>query len=326
MYNMEEYDNLVEEILLKGSVERNERTSTNCAVVIGKQLKFHMTDGAPVLTTRKLPVRNIIGELLGFFRGATSAMEFRVLGCNFWDANANDNKAWLANPNRVGEDDLGEIYGANWTNWTTIRHIPNHKPPEVVKFLRTKGWTIVGMAEGVHGYTAVAKSINQLEEVVRTILRDPTDRRILIYGGNPMAMDFQALPACHLTYKFIPITSDKTLHVVMDMRSSDVFLGLPANILSAALLLEVVSRLTGYKAGSVTLQLANAHIYSDHIPAAKELMTRRHLPPPSIHLSRNIKPIEHENEIYGCFARIAPTDISIVNYLYREPIKVAIAI
>lgn len=321
---MQPYKNLLKEILETGHIQHNKRTGSECKVVVGTQMKFDLSQGFPALTLRKIPIKSIVGELLGFFRGYTSAKEFRDLGCKFWDQNANETKAWLDNPLREGEDDLGAIYGSNWTNWVSSQVVNTDwlADPEYhnkINYLRAHGWEI----EMPHyGGTLVTKRINQLEDVVRRIMTDPSDRRILLTGWNPGVQEMQCLPACHLTYKFIPFEDSRVMHLVMDMRSMDFYLGTPANIASAALLLSIVCRLTGYHAGSVTIQGANTHLYENSYEAAEQLLKRSHYKPPFLYLGKNIKRLESVDEIKGCFERIEPTDVELVNYIYHPAIAV----
>lgn len=325
---MKPYTDLLAEILEYGEIQQNKRTGSECKVVVGTQLKFDLKEGFPALTLRKIPIRSIVGELLGFFRGYTNAAQFRALGCKFWDKNANETKAWIQNPLREGEDDLGLIYGVNWTNWESTRVFKfNDENKEKLHYLiKDKGWTpllaVMSEEEDTHGEMIIQKRINQLEDVVRRIMIDPSDRRIVMTGWNPGVSDFQSIPACHLTYKFIPFEDSKTMHLVMDMRSMDFYLGTPANIASCALLLAIVCRLTGYEARTITIQGANTHLYENSYEAAKELLKRTHYAPPSLYLSSNIKKLESLGEVKGCFERIEPSDIALVNYIHHQPIAV----
>jgi thymidylate synthase len=207
MNQMQQYQNLLSDIMDNGVDVLNKCTGAVCRTLVGAQMAFDMKEGFPALTTRKLPFKNIVGELLGFFRGYTSAAQFRALGCKFWDANANETKAWLDNPFRTGTDDLGRIYGKQWTAWESIKMI-KHAEPEVfcekTNHLVLKGYKFVGLftnhdvnhLEGKGTYNVLMKNINQLEEAVVKILTDPSDRRIIVSGWNPGDKEQQSLPAC----------------------------------------------------------------------------------------------------------------------------------
>lgn len=316
---MQNYHDLISDIFKNGVKQYSARTKTHCRVVAGRQLSYDLTKGLPVLTTRRLPVKNIIGELIGFFRGYTNAADFRSVGCNFWDANANENTAWLNNPFRNGTDDLGEIYGKVWTENTTYKLVDRFHAARIA-YLETRGWKQLGILDAFNtGFSSpelilMVLKLNQLEALVKGIITDPSDRRLMVTGVSPGLKDVQSLPPCHLTYKFIPEQETKKMHLVVDMRSTDVFLGLPANIMSSAIFLHVVCRLTGYKASTLTMQLANAHIYQPHNNQCKMLLTRKHRVLPSLHISDAVSEIKDINTVGDCFATITTDDIGIFNY------------
>jgi len=223
---MKNYHDLLERILNKGRRQYNERTKSECRVLTGEMIKFDVSEFLPAVTTRKLYLKSTIGEQVGFFRGVTSAKDFRDLGCPFWDMNANQTKAWLENPTRKGQDDVGYVYGAIWNNWETYKFIPASLENELtVNALLKKDWICVSSnyidceTIGEPGvYYILQKQINQLEEVVRKIMTDPTDRRIIVSAWDPGQYDFQSLPSCHMSYTFTPFTEDKTMDVCMHMR------------------------------------------------------------------------------------------------------------
>ena len=177
---------------------------------------------------------------MGFIRGYDNAADFRELGCKIWDANANENPAWLANPNRQGTDDLGRIYGVQWRDW-------NDYP---------------------------GNGIDQLERCYQTILTDPTNRRIIMSAWRPDEFSQMALPPCHVLYQFIVDTTNQRLNLCMYQRSCDMFLGVPFNIASASLLLSIMAKRTGYKPGVFTHFLADAHIYHNHFDQVREQLSR----------------------------------------------------
>lgn len=306
MSQMTNYLDLLEQTLMTGDDVYNQRTGELCKVVTGVQLKYDLSQGLPVLTNRKIPVRGVVGELISFFRGYTSATDFRSVGCNFWNGNANETKSWVESPMRKGEDDLGEIYGANWTSLKLMRTMSNLGSDALDYLVDKKGWAVSDKG----GF--IWKNVNQLLEVLRKILTDPSDRGIMITGINELATDFQSLRPCHLTYKFVPIPSKKVMHVVMDMRSTDLYLGLPANILSTSILLSIYCRLTGYTPGTVTVQMANAHIYESHLEATKVVLGLPQMKSPTLYLSDSI--VQTDVVSGDTFSSITPEDIQILNY------------
>lgn len=323
MKQMQQYSDLIGRILSHGQEQYNERTGHTCLMLIGEQLKFDLRDSCPAMTSRKLPVINTIGELLGFFRGCTNQSQFRALGCSYWDANASQTKSWLDNPFRKGEGDLGEIYGANWTAWQAVRLLRRDaRTTSKDNFLMDRGWsTVAHTFIDSKEYDVIVKVVNQLETALRTILTDPTDRRILVNAWNFGSLDFQCLPPCHTEYVFTPMTRDKTLHLTMRLRSNDVYLGLPSNIFSASVFLSVMARLSGYEPATLTVQIANTHLYDNQLESAKELIEREVLDEPTLVISQAVSRIEHLSQVKGVFTRIEPSDISLKDYNHLGPMR-----
>lgn len=215
---MQNYHDLMLEILDTGTPQLNKRTGKVCIMIPGAMLKYDLRQGFPAITTKKFAFDPMKGELCGFMRGATSAREFRDLGCNIWNANANENAAWLANPFRNGEDHLGEIYGAQWTNWECTTALDVHDPSYATKAAKLKddGWRKFGAGDG---YDLFDKYVNQLEQALHTIRNDPSNRRIIINGWNPAEFHLMALPPCHVLYQFIVDTYRRQLNLCMYQRS-----------------------------------------------------------------------------------------------------------
>ena len=297
----------------------NERTQKTCRTLVGAQLEFDLSNGEfPAVTTKELAFKSMKGELLGFFRGYDNAADFRSLGCGIWNKNANETPAWLANPNRKGVDDLGRIYGVQWNNW---------KAYKIVKDLKEAKSEVDGykleMYDQYNKKALYVQSINQLEKALRTIITNPSDRRIIVSAWNPGELDQMALPPCHVDYRFTPIND--YLHIVMTIRSWDLFLGASFNIASTALFLSIMAELSGYLPGKVIIQATNAHLYSDHFDALEEQLTRDVFPSPQLMLSNNINKVSLD-EIPGVFTRINPEDIWLENYKHHDPIKAPMAI
>lgn len=231
---MRAYLNLLADVMTNGTRQKN-RTGIDTLMIPGGFMQFDLQRGFPLLTTKRMAFGQIKGELLAFIRGYTSAADFRKLGCTIWDANANQNKQWLANPLRAGTDDLGRIYGAQWREWRGAEHpLDSHT--------------------------------DQLANALTMIEKDPTSRRIIVTAWNPTELDEMALPPCHLLYQFLVQQEPRRLHMTMYMRSCDMFLGVPFNIASYALLLHLVAAATGYEVGTLTMFLADVHVYENHFP------------------------------------------------------------
>lgn len=254
---MKNYHDLLRDIMSNGIYQEN-RTGVACITLPGAMLKFDMDEGFPLLTTKKMPFNVIKGELIGFLNGFDNAEEFRGLGCKIWDQNANENKTWLENPNRSGEDDLGRIYGVQWREWIA------YEPPVNYSY------------------------IDQIQNALNEIRNNPTSRRIIVTAWNPAELSQMALPPCHLLFQLIPHTATKKLHMVMYQRSCDMFLGVPFNIASYALLLHLFAEWTDYEPGTLTMMMADCHIYENHFTQVEELLNRTAYKNPYIEISTPI--------------------------------------
>lgn len=253
----EQYLQVLRNVVTKGSVSHNERTGKDCHFYHGDMMKFDLSDGYfPVLTTKKMAVKSMIGELLGFIRGVDNAKDFRDLKCNFWNANANETADWLANPNRKGEDDLGRIYGVQAREWAAYD----------------------------------GSTVDQLKMVIDKIQNRVDDRRLIVTHWNPGEVPLQALPPCHMTYQF-GIDGNR-LDLCMYQRSCDVPLGIPMNIASYALLLKLVAQITGMEAGVFTHMMWNIHVYEDQLAECHTQLERVPFDPPKIWINPEIKTLE----------------------------------
>lgn len=278
---MKVYTDLLQAILDKGTRQQN-RTGIPAISLPGAMMQFDLRQGFPAVTVKKLYFKSVIAELVGFIKGYDNAADFRALGCRIWDANANENTAWLKNPNRLGTDDLGRIYGVQWRRW-------RGSPRLVESSAVDPGHTGKGEEQIAHyhdsnnrGVVAVADHVDQLLNAVETILRDPTNRRIIINAWRPDEFDQMALPPCHVMYQFIVDTSNNVLNLCMYQRSADMALGVPYNIASCAALLTFVAALTGYTPGTFTHFLADAHVYENHVDGVREMIAREPYPLPTL--------------------------------------------
>jgi thymidylate synthase len=284
----EQYIQLINNVLDNGTVQYNERTGKNCHFYHGEMMKFDLSGGNfPLLTTKKMDIVPMVGELLGFIRGVDNAKDFRDLKCNFWNANANESVDWVNNPNRLGEDDLGRIYGVQARDWKKYE-------------------------DDVNGHTHHAGSVDQLSVVVDKLSRGVDDRRLIVTHWNPGEVDKMALPPCHMFYQFG--IRKGYLDLVMYQRSCDVPLGVPMNIASYSLLLLLITRIAGLKPGVFTHFLWNVHIYEDQLDAAKEQIIRTPFDPPQMWINRNIKSLD-DLETW-----VTPKDFKIENYEHHGKI------
>lgn len=317
---MQNFHALLAAVMDTGVDQFNTRTGRTCRALVGCQLQYDLREGFPAITTKKLAFKSMVGELLGFFRGYDNAADFRALGTKIWDQNANETQAWLDNPNRKGLDDLGRVYGKQWKDWRSYREIASSDNDGAARLFEA-GYRLVCD----DGKVAVfRKSINQLENALRTLLVNPSDRRIIVSGWNPGEMDLMALPPCHMDYRFVAFENPRVLNVVMTIRSWDLFLGAPFNISETALFLAVVARLAGYEPGVVTIQATNAHIYDNHFDQVREQLGREHFARPRLVLSDRINSVS-VGEISGAFERIEPSDIWLEGYQCHDAIKAPMA-
>lgn len=315
---MQQYDNLLRRILGGGKLRPN-RTGVDTHFVLGGELEFNMADGFPAITTKKLAFKTAVGELLGFFRGYQSAAQFRELGCKVWDGNANETKEWLASPYRKGTDDLGRIYGAQWTDWRDWKEADSSAEKDRLQAL---GYEIRAY-DADKGRWVMRRGINQLEDALRAIMIAPTNRRIMITGWRPDEFDQMALPPCHVDYQFICDVGTKTLHMVFFQRSFDTALGF--NITLGALMLHIFAKLAGYTPGTMKHFIGDAHIYVNHFEGVEEMLSREHFDPPTLRLGKSIPTLTSPNQIKGVFAKIQPEDITLDGYVSHSPIYFPLA-
>lgn len=248
---MQAYLNLLEAVVMTGE-RRSNRTGIDTISSTGHLLKFDLRLGFPAVTTKRLAFKSAMGELVGFLRGYTSAADFRALGCRVWDANANENPAWLANPHRKGEDDLGPIYGAQWRSFG---------------------------------------GVDQIERCLQMIRKQPDSRQILLTAWNPTVLDQIALPACHVLYQFHPSERTGLMDMSMYMRSNDLFLGAPFNIAEGAALLSLMCHLTGYQPRLLNYHIADAHVYVSHLDAVQQQLGRTPRPLPTLSIDPHVADI-----------------------------------
>lgn len=315
---MDNYHQLMSNTMERGVNQFNRRTGLNCKVLVGDQVQFDLHDGFSAVTSKKLAFKNSKGELLGFFRGYDNAADFRALGCNVWDQNANETQAWLDNPARKGTDDLGRIYGVQWTRLADRRIA--HSDAEC-DALMARGYKIEVDGRGTY---AMVRYINQLENALRTLITNPSDRRVIVSAWNVAELDLMSLPPCHMDYRFVAFEDPRELHVVMTIRSWDEFLGAPFNICNTALFLAIMARLANFEPRTVTIQATNAHIYENHFEQVQEQLSRDHMALPKLVLSDNIRPVTLD-QVEGAFERIQPDDIQLEGYESHAAIKAPMA-
>ncbi len=264
---MKQYLDLLEHITSTG-VEKTDRTGTGTISVFGHQMRFDLSEGFPLLTTKKLHLKSIIYELLWFLKGETNVKSLNNNGVTIWDEWANEN----------GE--LGPIYGYQWRSWPT--------------------------ASGDH--------IDQISQIIDSIKNNPNSRRHLVCAWNVGQIDQMALPPCHVLFQFY--VANGKLSCQLYQRSADVFLGVPFNIASYALLTMMVAQVTGLQPGEFIHTLGDTHIYLNHIEQVKLQLSREPRSLPKMVINPEVKSIfDFKYE-----------DFSLQDYNPHPHIKGAIAI
>lgn len=281
---MKKYLNLLDDVLENG-VDRKGRNGTTRAV-FARQARFNLEEGFPALTTKKLAWKAVVSELLWFIEGSGDDNRLKeILGKDktIWTANAN---ADYWKPKAKFDGDLGRVYGVQWRSW--------QKPD--------------------------GSTVDQLAEVIERIKDNPYDRRLIVSAWNPGELDLMALPPCHMFFQFFvtPDADGKPAKLSMHMvqRSCDLFLGVPFNIASYALLLSMVAQVTGLKPFELVMSFNDLHIYEDHMDAVKEQLTKEPLKLASLKLNPDIKNIDD----------FTMEDIELVDYESHGVIKAKMAV
>lgn len=252
-----EYHRIANDILSFGEPKLNKRTGKTCMTLTGLSAQYHLDNNYfPAITTKKLFLNSMIAELLGFIRGYDNAKDFRTLGCNFWDANANESTDWLNNINRKGKDDLGRIYGVQGRRWIS--------------------------KDGIE--------VDQLGLIIEKLNSRIDDRRLIMNYWNPGELDEMALPPCHDFYQFH--LSNDNLDLTMYQRSNDIPLGTPVNIASCALLLILIAKITGLIPRKFTHFMGDAHVYEDQVDLLKTQLERTPYSPPKMVINPDIKTLK----------------------------------
>lgn len=255
---MKQYLALCERIINEGVWVENERTGKRCLTVINADLEYDVAANEfPLITTRKSFWKGAIAELLGYLRGYDNAADFRKLGAKTWDANANENSAWLNNPHRKGHDDMGRVYGVQGRAWA--------KPDGGV--------------------------VDQLRKIIDNLSKGVDDRGEILSFYNPGEFHMGCLRPCMHTHNF-SLLGD-TLYLNSFQRSCDVPLGLNFNQVQVFALLSIVAQITGHKPGKAYHKIVNAHIYEDQLPLMQEVQLKREpFPSPKLSINPDIKSLE----------------------------------
>lgn len=255
---MKQYLDLCQRIIDEGEWVENERTGKRCLTVINADLTYDVGAGEfPLVTTRKSYYKSAIAELIGYIRGYDNAADFRALGTKTWDANANDNDAWLNNPYRKGEDDCGFIYGKVGRNFP--------KPD--------------------------GGSLDLLRKIYDDLRAGKDDRGEIYTFYHPGVFHMGCLRPCMYSHHF-SLLGD-TLYLNSTQRSCDVPLGLNFNMVQVYFFLAIMAQITGHKPGKAYHKIVNAHIYEDQLELMRDVQLKRQpLPLPTLKINPDIKTLE----------------------------------
>lgn len=264
---MQQYLQLLQHIIDKGT-DKADRTGTGTRSVFGYQMRFDLSEGFPVVTTKKLHLRSIIHELLWFLKGETNTAYLKENGVSIWDEWADD------------KGELGPVYGKQWRSW-----------------------------EGADG-----KVIDQISWLLAEIKRNPDSRRLIVSAWNVADLPKMALMPCHTMFQFY--VADGKLSCQLYQRSADVFLGVPFNIASYALLTHMIAQVCDLQPGDFVHSFGDVHLYNNHFEQAQLQLTRTPYPLPQLVLNPEIKDL-----FSFTFA-----DIKLVNYTSHNAIKAPVAV
>lgn len=260
------YEDLLRDVLATGTA-KSDRTGTGTLSTFGRQIRYDLSQGFPLLTTKKVHVRSIVGELLWFLRGDTNVRWLQERGITIWNEWAD------------ADGELGPVYGYQWRSWPA--------------------------PDGRH--------IDQIANVIESIKTNPDSRRHIVSAWNPALIDEMALPPCHALFQFY--VADGKLSCQLYQRSADLFLGVPFNIASYALLTHMIAAQTGLDVGDFVWTGGDCHIYSNHMDQVELQLSREPYPYPTLRLAQKESLLDYDID-----------DIEIVDYQHHPGIKAPIAV
>jgi len=265
------YEDLLRKILTEGTL-KSDRTGTGTISLFGEQMRFDLSKGFPLITTKNVFFKGVAYELLWFLKGSSNVHWLQENNVHIWDE-------W-ADP-ETGE--LGPVYGVQWRSWPA----PTPDDPD--------------------------KSVDQISKVVETIRNNPDSRRMMVVAWNPAQVDEMALPPCHALFQFY--VADGKLSCQLYQRSADMFLGVPFNIASYALLTQMIAQQTGLEPGDFVWTGGDCHIYDNHIDQVLEQLSREPFPAPTLTIDHKPSLFDYEYD-----------DLHVINYQHHATIKAPVAV
>jgi thymidylate synthase len=260
------YEDLLADVLEHGT-RKSDRTGTGTRSVFGRQIRYDLSQGFPLVTTKRVHVRSVVGELLWFLRGDSNVGWLHEHGVTIWDEWADE------------DGELGPVYGVQWRSWPT--------------------------PDGGH--------VDQIAQVVEQIRTDPDSRRHVVSAWNVAELDRMALPPCHLLFQFY--VAEGRLSCQLYQRSADLFLGVPFNIASYALLTHMVAQQADLEVGDFVWTGGDCHIYDNHVEQVTEQLSREPYPYPRLRLRRAPTIFDYTFE-----------DVEILDYRHHPAIKAPVAV
>jgi thymidylate synthase len=283
------YFDLINDVLTNG-VEKTDRTGTGTISVFGRQSRYDLTQGFPILTSKRVHWKSVVGELLWFLRGDTNIKWLNENGISIWDEWAD------------GDGNLGPIYGKQWRSWTnrvdTTPRGLHYDPEQLIGFIPSYK----------------DQPIDQIKEVIQQIKTNPDSRRLIVSSWNVGDIPKMALAPCHTMFQFYVVNGK--LSCQLYQRSCDSFLGMPFNIASYALLTHMIAQVCDLGVGDFIHTFGDLHIYSNHQEQLKEQLSRTPYPMPKLILNPEVKDIDS----------FKFEDIKLENYQHHPAIKGKIAI
>jgi thymidylate synthase len=316
MHQLEkEYLSLLRDVYTSGD-DVMDRTGVGTRKLFGRQIRGDLQEGFPLLTTKQVFWKPVAGELLWFLSSSRDNKDLALTTygdktrSTIWSGNANgaglpgSENAWLKNKYRLGEDDLGRVYGLQWRQWRSheIESFDHHISSG------ESGNTYLGAKVKV-------RNIDQVANIIQTIKTNPQDRRMILTAYNVGELNQMALPPCHMFANF-NVSAKGRLNCLVYIRSQDLFLGCPFNIASYALLTHMIAQVTNLEPGELILTIGDAHIYKNHLPQVEEQLSRTILEPPTLSINKSIKNIDD----------FKMSDFEIIGYKHHPVIKATMAV
>lgn len=308
---MKQYLDLLKDILENGN-EREDRTGVGTISVFGRQIRFDMQKGFPVVTSKKLAWKSVVSELLWFLEGSTNEHRLAEIRNEkpYNELTEKERKTiWTLNAENQGvalgykDGELGPVYGKQWTKWKKI----------IIEPMRD-------FFASFCGNTFRTVEINQIENIIKEIKENPTSRRLLVSAWNVAELDEMALPPCHYSFQFY-VDGDK-LSLMWNQRSIDSACGLPFNIASYGLLLHIIAKLTNKIPHELIGNLGDCHIYKNHIEGVKEQIKRTPHNLPTLKLPD----IDWNRGIDEILKQVKTSDFVLENYEHDSKIVYPMAV